>query len=126
MSAEVAKHWLESHGYRWPPHFEAATKTVDAHAGDSDTARITTSNPGKARPGPTPTAGSIKNAAEALLAAGRVPAKSITWEQFRTELCRNLKVRPEQRGYSLDTIQAVVRPLLLGDRIVESTESTEN
>ena len=126
MSREVAQHCLESHEYRWPPHSESVTKTVDAHAGDSYSARASTGNPRRARPGPIPTAGKIKTAAEVLIIAGRCAGRNDRLGAIWTELCSILKVSPEQRGYSLDTIQAAVRPLLLGNRIVESTKSTEN
>jgi hypothetical protein len=99
---------------------------LEAHAGGIDSVSIPAESPSKARPGPIPTADRIETAARELLAAGHVPAQTITWEQFRTELCKKLNVKPEQRGYSLDTIQAAVRPLLSAAQVTEGTESTEN
>lgn len=83
-----------------------------------------TSAPGRARtkrPGPMPTAEAIINAAKLIIAAGRIPGKTITWEKFREEICESLKVNPETRGYGLDTIQTAVRPLL---KRAEETEIT--
>jgi hypothetical protein len=126
LPRELARHWLESHGYRWCPNFEPAPSPADAHTGESDSTRKPTGNSRRARPGPIPTADRIETAARELLAAGHVPAQTITWEQFRTELCKKLNVKPEQRGYSLDTIQDAVRPLLSAAQVTEGTESTEN
>lgn len=80
--------------------------------------------PGRARtkrPGPIPTAEAIVNAARQIIAAGRIPGKPVKWEQFREEICKSLKVRPETRGYGLDTIQLAVRPLLKNDNKTETT-----
>jgi hypothetical protein len=67
---------------------------------------------GKRHRGPKPTGEAIKNAAEPIIRAGCVPGKTITWERFREKICCKLKVRPETRGYGLDTIQKSIRPLL--------------
>jgi hypothetical protein len=75
-------------------------------------APATVPSPGKKRPGPKPTAGGIVNAAVPILAAGRVPGKTVTWETFREEICKTLGVKPETRGYGLDTLQKSVRPLI--------------
>jgi hypothetical protein len=61
--------------------------------------------------GPVPTKDSIKAAARKLIAAGRVPAKTIPWKTFHEELCAELGVQPSERGYSLQTIQAAVSEL---------------
>jgi len=74
----------------------------------------------KARPGPIPTANLIIPAAKKLLKVGRRPPDTVTWKQFRIDLCVSLGVRIEQRGFGLDTIQKAVRPLL------QNTESTDN
>jgi hypothetical protein len=80
----------------------------------------------KPRPGPASTANSIQIAAERLFASGQVPGRTITWKEFQTALCKEVGVKTDQRGYSLDTIQAAVRPHLQRIRDSENAESTEN
>lgn len=83
--------------------------------------------------GPTPTADKIKEAGQILIADGYVPPETVPWQQFQVMLCQKLGIRPETRGYSLDSIQNALRPLLqkrqaakLFSNHTESTESTES
>jgi hypothetical protein len=77
--------------------------------------------------GPSSTAPLITRAAQTLVAAGKVPGKTITWKKFQAELCRSLNVAKGQRGYSIDSIQKAVRPLLnlIATENAGNTESTE-
>ncbi len=81
---------------------------------------------GKRHRGPKATAEAIKNAAEPMICAGCVPGKTMAWERFREKICCKLKVKPETRGYGLDTVQNAVRPLIDGIRKTETSESAEN
>jgi hypothetical protein len=62
-----------------------------------------------------------------------VPPDTIPWAEFETKLCAEIGVKPDTRGYKLDTIQNAVRPLIeearerpLSSAATESTESTES
>lgn len=61
--------------------------------------------------GPISTKAAIKAVARKLIAADRVPAKKIPWKTFREEVCAEMGVRPSDRGYGLQTIQAAVYEL---------------
>jgi hypothetical protein len=124
LRSDVLQHWpdLAETAIEAPSKTDVESEKV----GEAGSAGMRTGTPSKARPGPIPTRDGIETAAKALIAAERVPARTITWKQFRMELCKFLNVKPEQRGYSLDTIQTVVRPLLLGAQVNGSAESTEN
>jgi hypothetical protein len=84
--------------------------------------------PKRRRFGPTPTAAKIRKAGKALMKEGHVPGETVQWERFRDLLCKRLGVKPETRGYGLDTTQEAMRPILNKRRaqIVQSTESTES
>jgi hypothetical protein len=88
-------------------------------------ATIAPAVPKNARRGPSPTGPRIVAVAQALLAAGKVPGKTISWKKFRSEVCRGLKVPENQRGFSLESIQNAVRPLLKANQEGDNTESTE-
>jgi hypothetical protein len=79
----------------------------------------------KRRSGPTPTADKIRKAGEALMKEGHVPAETVQWEQFRKLLCNELGVKVGARGYSVDTIQAALRPIL-NKRRTKGAGNTEN
>jgi hypothetical protein len=80
--------------------------------------------------GPTPTADNIKEAGQTLIDEGYVPAETVPWKQFEMMLCQKLRIEPGARGYSLDSIQNALRPLLQKRQAAklssESTESTES
>jgi len=78
------------------------------------------------RRGPIPKTGKITEAAKALIAEGHVPAETTSWGRFTEMLCTKLGVKPESRGYSIDSIQKSVRPLLEQRRNEANTESTES
>jgi len=78
LPRELARHRLQSHGFRWARHFEPAAGPVLADAGESDCNPVPAGSPRKARPGPNPTADRIKYAAAVLVETGLVPAKTIT------------------------------------------------
>jgi hypothetical protein len=80
----------------------------------------------KRRPGPTATARGIQIAAQRLFTAGEIPGRTITWKRFHVAICKEIGVNTDQRGYSLDTIQAAVRPLLKQLPDKGSAENTEN
>jgi hypothetical protein len=80
----------------------------------------------KTHPGPIATANKIRAGAEHLLASGQTPGSTMTWRKFQTELCKELGVKPDDRGYGIDTIQAAVRPLLRQIIDNDDAESTEN
>lgn len=64
------------------------------------------------RRGPVPTKSTIVDAARRLIARNRTPTTCGTWEDFRRELCAELGVDKNTRGYQLDTVQNAVQPLL--------------
>jgi hypothetical protein len=76
------------------------------------------------RRGPAPTKEKIQIVAKSLFASGLIPPDTITWKAFQVALCKELGVTTSQRGYSLDTIEAAVRPLLPHYLNGEKTEST--
>jgi len=104
----------------------AIAELLTAHPQLGDAAQTSKASQRKSRPGPISTGSSIQTAAERLFALGRVPGRTITWKKFQAALCREVGVKTDQRGYSLDTIQAAVRPLLLRIPNRENAESTEN
>jgi hypothetical protein len=105
---------------------QAIAELLAAHRVESDGALTQKPSLRKPRPGPIPTANNIQTAAKRLFASGRVPNGTVTWKQFQTELCKEIGVKADQRGYGLDTIQAAVRPLLPRTPDAESAESAEN
>jgi hypothetical protein len=79
------------------------------------------------RRGPEPTKSKIVDAAKRLIARDRTPTTCGSWENFRRELCAELGVDKDSRGYQLDTVQNAVRPLLRSSTAdTEQTESTES
>jgi hypothetical protein len=64
------------------------------------------------RRGPEPTKSKIVDAARRLIARNRTPTTCGTWEEFRRELCVELGVDKNTRGYQLDTVQNAVHALL--------------
>jgi hypothetical protein len=77
------------------------------------------------RRGPASAKQTIVEAASRLIEKGRTPINCGTWEAFRRELCREIRVPPNSRGYQLDTIQNAVRPLLK-ERSSSTAERTDN
>jgi hypothetical protein len=69
---------------------------------------------GKDRPGrgPASMAAKIQGAAKELIETGIIPGRTMTWEKFREAICTALNVKPETRGFSLDSIQNAARPVL--------------
>jgi hypothetical protein len=64
------------------------------------------------RHGPIPTRDKIMEAAQRLMHEHNFfPGENMPWEQFRIKICNVLNVKPGDRGYSLDTMQAAVRSL---------------
>jgi len=111
-----------------------APATADDPAGtrDRQTSGETPTAP-RRRPGPSPTVDRIKEAGQTLIDEGHVPSETVPWERFGVMLCRKLGIGPKTRGYSLDSIQKAMRPLLqkrqaakLFSENTESTESTES
>jgi hypothetical protein len=80
--------------------------------------------------GPSPTADKIKEAGQALIDEGHMPPETVPWKQFQKMLCQKLRIQPGARGYSLDSIQNALRPLLQKRQAAklsyEDTEDTEN
>jgi hypothetical protein len=111
-----------------------APATADDPAGtrDRQTSGETPTAP-RRRPGPSPTTDRIKEAGQTLIDEGHVPPETVPWERFGEMLCKKLGIAPGTRGYSLDSIQSAMRPLLqkrqaakLSSENTESTESAEN
>lgn len=105
--------------------------TADDPAGRRDRqANGETSAAPRRQHGPTPTADNIKEAGQTLINEGYVPAETVPWKQFEMMLCQKLRIEPGARGYSLDSIQNALRPLLQKRQAArlssESTESTES
>jgi len=85
------------------------------------------------RRGPEPTKDKIITDGERLFGEGQVPPDTIPWKQFAIELCTNIGVNPDTRGYGLDTIQKALRPLIeerrarrLNSAATENAESTDS
>jgi hypothetical protein len=91
--------------------------------GETPTAR-------RRRHGPAPTADKIKEAGQTLIDEGYVPAETVSWKEFETMLWQKLTIGAGARGYSRDSIQNALRPLLQKRQAAklssESTESTES
>jgi hypothetical protein len=64
------------------------------------------------RHGPRSTADKIRDAGGALIADGHVPGETVPWGEFVELLWNKAGVKPETRGYGLDTIQNALRPIL--------------
>jgi hypothetical protein len=78
------------------------------------------------RRGPPSTQSKIEAAAKKLMDEGHVPVETLSWEEFRVMICKEIGVSPDDRGFGLDTIQNAVRPLLEERRNRVRTESTES
>ena len=111
-----------------PPVEKAVAGSAEIAARPQESDATETPTPGRRmpRPGPISTANIIQTAAERVLALGQVPGRTIKWKEFQTVLCKEIGVKIDQRGYSLDSIQAAVRPLLRQLPNSGNAGSTEN
>ena len=115
---DIPPHWWD-HIVWWPESgktFESNTAYFDlrptrrASEIEVDRREIDRRWPSPSR-GRAPTKDSIKAAARKLIAADRVPAKTIPWKRFHEDVCAEIGVKTSDRGYSLQTIRAAVSEL---------------